>query len=202
MVFDLIVNLFASSIIVLRRFILLIFFPYKTLRRISQEKDYSQVIIIFFLVFIYFKFAYFLRGKPYPASLIFLIFFLIFFSTTGFLYLLSRSLNKKILFSSFVFSFAYSLFPTLIWFISCSLLYIILPPPRTLSILGKGFSIFFIAFSISLLVWKLILFYLSLRFSSRLKFYWILYMMILYLIWFIPCSIFLYYLKIFRIPFI
>lgn len=202
MVFDLITNLLASFVIILRRFILLIFFPYKTLRKISQEKDYYQVVIIFFLIFVYFKFAYFLRDKPYPALLIFIAFLLIFFCTICFLYLLSRSLNKKILFSSFVFSFTYSLLPTLIWFISCSLLYIFLPPPRTLSILGKGFSIFFVAFSISLLIWKLILFYLSLRFSSRLGFYRILYIILLYLIWFIPCSIFLYYLKIFRIPFI
>lgn len=177
------------------------------MRKISLEKDYYQLLIITVLIFLYFKFIYFLRDEIYPATLIFLIFLFNFLLTVSFFYLLNKftSLNqnkKGISFSSFIFTFSYSLFPTLIWFLSTSLLYIFLPPPRTLSLLGKGFSIFFIAYSLSLLIWKLILEYLAVRFSSKQNFLIIFYMIVLYLIWFIPYSIFLYHFKLFRIPFI
>ena len=171
------------------------------MRKIEREKDYYQLGIIFLLVFIYFKFIYFLRNNPYPATFVFIIFLINFLLTTGFFYLVSKN-SGKVNFKSFVFTFSYSLFPTLIWFICNSILYVLLPPPRTLSFLGKGFSIFFVAFSLSLLAWKLILVYLSLRFSSRLGIYRILYMIFLYMIWFIPCTIFLYHFKLFRVPFI
>lgn len=195
------IKLVTALILVIRNFFLLILSPYKTMRKVSNENDPYQLAIIFFLVFIYFKFIYFLRSDPYPASLIFLVFSINFFLTTSFFYLLGKN-EKKIFFRSFVYTFAYSLFPTLVWFISNSILYILVPPPRTFSLLGKGFSIFFIAYSISLLAWKLILFFLSIRFSTKANFYKIIYWMILFFAWFIPYSVFLYYFKIFRIPFI
>jgi len=199
------VNFLASFFVLLKRFILLIISPYKTMRKISYEKDYYQPIIIISLVFIYFKFIYYLRDKIYPATLIYFLFIINVLLTIIFFYLLSKlfSKNKKeVTFSSFVFTFSYSLFPTIIWFLSTSILYIFLPPPRTFSILGKGFSIFFVAYSMSLLIWKLIIGYLAMRFSSKQNFFKIIYMIILYLIWFIPYSIFLYQFKLFRIPFI
>jgi len=175
------------------------------MRKISLEKDYYQLLIISGLVFLYFKFIYFLRDKPYPATLIFLFFLFNFLLTTSFFYLINKFFNSKkneTSFFSYIFTFCYTLFPTLIWFLSTSMLYIFLPPPRTFSNLGKGFSIFFIAYSLSLLIWKLILVYLAVRFSSRQTFFRVFYMIILYLIWFIPYSIFLYQFKLFRIPFI
>lgn len=198
MVFDFL----TSFVLVLRNFFLLIISPYRTMRKISQERDYLQVFIIFLAVFLYFKFVYFLRDKPYPATLTFLVFILHFFITTAFFYGLSKIPNNKIRISSLIFTLSYSLIPTLIWFVSSSILYIIVPPPRSISILGKGFSIFFISYSISLLAWKVILIYLALRFSTGFKFFRIAYIMLLFLLWFIPYSIFLYKLKIFRIPFI
>lgn len=198
MVFDLLTSL----IIVFRNFFLLIFSPYRTMRRISRESDYGQVFVIFLTIFLYFKFAYFLRDKPYPATLTFLVFILHFSFTVVFFYFLARVPDKTIKFSSLVFTLSYSLLPTLIWFASSSILYIIVPPPRSLSLLGKGFSIFFIAYSVSLLFWKIILMYLALRFSARAGFYRIIYMLVLFLLWFIPYSLILYYYKLFRIPFI
>lgn len=196
------VNCLTAFVIVVKRFFLLIFYPYKTMRKISLEKDYYQLLIITGLVFLYFKFIYFLRDKPYPATLIFLIFLFNFFLTVFFFYFLSKVSEKRLNWKSFMFSLSYSLFPTLIWFLSTSFLYIVLPPPRIFSLLGKSFSIFFIAYSLSLFTWKLILVYLAVRFSSKQNFFRILYMMVLYLIWFIPYSIFLYYFKLFRVPFI
>lgn len=196
-----IIRIITAFILVIRNFIFLIFSPYKTVRKISIEDDYYQLVIIFFLVFIYFKFIYYLRSDPHPATFLFIIFFINFLATTGFFYLISKNFGK-VNFRSFIFTFSYSLFPTLIWFISNSILYVLFPPPRFPSLLGKGFSIFFVTFSISLLVWKLILLYLSLRFSTKSNFFRIIYLIVLYLVWFIPYSIFLYHFKIFRIPFI
>ena len=198
MVFDLL----TSVILVFRNFFLLIFSPYRTMRRISRESDYGQVFVIFLTIFLYFKFVYFLRDKPYPATLTFLVFILHFSLTAAFFYFLARVPDKTIKFSGLVFTLSYSLLPTLIWFASSSILYIIVPPPRFLTFLGKGFSIFFIAYSVSLLSWKIILMYLALRFSTRAGFYRIIYLIVLFLLWFIPYSLILYYYKIFRIPFI
>ena len=202
---QILVNFITSLILVFRNFFFLIFYPYKTMRKISLEKDYWQILIIFFLVFLYFKLSYFLKDKPYPASFTFFTFLVNFFLTAGFFYFLSKFIKKKdsvTSFKSLLFSLSYSLFPTLIWFESVSLLYLILPPPRTTSILGISFSIFFIAYSLSLLFWKLILVFLAIRFSLRLSFYQILYLWFLYLLWFIPYSILLYQAKLFRLPFI
>ncbi len=171
------------------------------MRKINNEGDYYQVGIIFFLVLIYFKFIYFLRSDPYPATFLFMIFLLNFFGSIYFFYLVSKNFEKVNL-KSFIFTFSYSLFPTLIWFIGNSILYILFPPPRFPTLLGKGFSIFFIAFSISLLIWKFILFYLALRFSTKLSFFRLIYLIFLYLTWFVPYSFLLYYFKIFRVPFI
>jgi len=198
-------DLITSFILVVRNFILLTFSPYKTMRRISEEKDIYQPAIIIGLIFIYFKFIYYLRDKIYPATLIYLIFVINFLLTVFFFYLLSKLFDKDkkvINLSSFINTFTYSLFPTLIWFLSTSILYIFLPPPRTFSLMGKGFSILFIAYSLSLLIWKFIIVYLALRFSSKQSFYKIISMIILFLIWFIPYSILLYQFKLFRIPFI
>lgn len=202
-----VINLVTSFVLVIRNFFLLIFYPYKTMRKISLEKDYYQLFIIAGLIFLYFKFIYFLREKTYPATLVFVFFLFSFLLTASFFYFIniffgSNQNKKEVSFSSFVFTFSYSLFPTLIWFLSTSMLYIFLPPPRTLSLMGKGFSIFFIAFSLSLLIWKLILVYLAVRFSSKQNFLRIFYMIMLYLTWFIPYSVFLYYFHFFRIPFI
>lgn len=199
------VDFLTSFLLLFNRFIGLILDPYKTMRKISLEKDYWQPGMIIGLVFIYFKFIYYLREKTYPATFIYVSFIFNFLLTIIFFYFLTKlfSKNKKeINFLSFLFTFSYSLLPTLVWFLSTSILFIFLPPPRTLSLLGKGFSIFFVTYSLSLLAWKIILVYLAIRFSARQNFFRIFYMIVLYLSWFIPYSIFLYNFKLFRIPFI
>ena len=172
------------------------------MRNIALKGDYYQASIIFFITFLYFFFSHSLRGFLFFGIFGFCIFLLLFFTSILFFYLLSKPYKKEIQIDSFIFTFSYTLIPTLIWFYSNFLFFIFLPPPRTMSVLGKGFSIFFIAYSISLLVWKLILVYLALRFSSRLGLYRIIYMFLLYATIFIPLSLFFYYFKIFRIPFI
>jgi len=202
MVFKILMNLLVSSILVLRNFLLLIFSPYKTMRKIAQEKDYWQLAVIISFVLIYFEIANKIRRFNYSTLLIFIVFLSFFISTVFFFYLLGKVYNKKEELKSFFITFSYSLLPTLVWFITNSIIYYVLPPPRTMSLQGKGFSILFFAFSLSLFVWKIILVYLSVRFSAKLSFYKIIFLMILYLCLFFPISIFLYQLKVFRVPFI
>ncbi len=199
---DLLIDFFSSFLIVIRRVILLIFTPYKTMRKISQEKDYMQITILLALILVYFLLSHYYRKEDFSGLAVFFVFLLGFFLTTSFFYLIAKTFKQKTNFSSYLFSFVYSMIPTLIWFGSNFVLYMVLPPPRTMSILGKGFSIFFTAYSLSLLLWKIILFYLAVRFSTRLNFFRIFYSICLYLCCFVPYSILLYQLKIFRVPFI
>lgn len=172
------------------------------MRKISSEKDYSQIIIIYLFVFTYFQLANKAKQLFLPSFLSPIIFLFNFSVTILFFYSISKFMKNSANLRAFFFTWSYSLFPTLIWFTTNSLLYRFLPPPRTISLLGKAFSVFFISFSISLLVWKLILVYLAIRFSSKLTFFNIVYTIILYLCLFIPYSLLLYNFQIFRIPFI
>lgn len=205
-------EIFVSLILVWRNFFRLIFYPYITMRKISQEKDWFQPLTIFFFAYLYFIFANIVRKKTLHPFIIssssfvaFVFFLLTFFLTLSFFYLIGKSFSRNKTRSAFIpliFTFSYSLFPTLIWFFTTSFLYFLLPPPRTFSILGKSFSLFFTTFSLILFFWKTILFYLSLRFSLRLNFYRIIYLTLIFLLWFWPYSVVMYKLKIFRIPFI
>lgn len=200
---------FASLLFVLRNFFGLIFYPYKTMRVIAQEKDRLQLYIIFALVYCYFIAGNIIRNKtlhPFvisSSSLTSFAFFIItFFLVTTFFWGINIARSKKTSFASLVFTFAYSLLPTLIWFFTTSLLFLLLPPPRTTSFLGQSFSVVFLIFSLSLLWWRLILLYLSVRFSLKTNFYTTVFYILLFLLWFLPFSYLMFYLKIFRIPFI
>ncbi len=199
---SIIFSFFASLFLVLQRVIHLIFFPYKTMRKISLEKDLTQVGIIFFLVLVYFLTANTFRSFDYPPLFLFFVTCIHFLMAIIFFYGMTKFFNKDISFQPFIFTFAYTLIPTLCWFWASSFLYEILPPPRTLSILGRSFSVVYLTFSISMFIWKLILWYLAVRFSTKLAFYRIMYLMILFASIAAPYSIVLYGIKMFRIPFI
>ncbi len=196
----LVIEILTSLFFIFYYLIQLIFFPYQAMRKISQQKDENQIYLIFFLVFLYLKFAYFLKDNPYPATILFSFFLLVFFLTVGFFYFLSKFFNKKIKLRSFIFTFSYALFPTLIWYGFNSLLYILLPPPRTTSILGISFSLFYLTISFSLLFWKIILSYLAIRFSSGFHFFRIVYFILLYFLTFFPIFFLLNYFRLFYVP--
>lgn len=210
MVKEFIINLLAALVLVARNFFRLIFYPYKTMRKIViEKKDCYQILIIFLLVYLYFVFANMVRRRTLHPFIIstsslktFIFFLATFLTVSAFFYLIGRPYNSKVKYADILFAFAYSLFPTLIWFFTTSTLYFILPPPRTFSFLGQSFSLVFITFSLVMFFWKIILFYLALRFSLRASFYKIVYLSSLFLAWFMPYSILMYKLKVFRVPFI
>lgn len=187
----------------------LILYPYKTMRKIVAEKDYYQVGIIFAFVYGYFLVATAVRQRTFQpliltssAFLSFIFFLGTFFLIVSFFYVLSAIFKNKVTLSELIFSFAYSLLPTFFWFLITSLLYYFVPPPRTFSLLGGSFSVVFTIFSLSLLLWRIILYYLSLRFSLKINFYMIVLFTLVFSLWFVPYSYFMYQLKIFRIPFV
>jgi hypothetical protein len=97
---------------------------------------------------------------------------------------------------------AYTLIPTLVWFWVTSLLYVLVPPPRTTSFLGIAFSIVYLLFSATMFFWKIILSYLTVRFALRLDLAkivitWAVVFPVLGLY-----SVAMYRLGIFKIPFI
>ncbi len=186
-------SILASFFIVFRRIVLLIFTPYATMRKISLETDYAQIYIILGLVS-----AYFMASGIEKLPV-----FLLNFSLTLLIFkIMGRVFNKDLKESSLVFTLFYSLIPTLIWFTFTYALYQFLPPPRTFSMLGKAFSIFYVCFSLSILLWKGILEYLALRFSIKRGFYAIVYTLLFYLVYLTYFSTIMYRLGLSKVPFI
>ncbi|MBP9691394.1 hypothetical protein KBD81_04920 [Candidatus Woesebacteria bacterium] len=194
----------SSFVFFLRRSLLLIWSPYKTMRAIRNDSDILQVIFIFLAIVLYFFTANHLKEYDYPPIFLFLLTLIHYLLTVlyfGFFSFLSNDTNKRGI-RPFLLLFAYALVPTLIWFAVNSVLYGLIPPPRTPSFLGKGFSVLYISFSVAVLMWKVIVTYLAIRFSTGFRFFRISYSLILYLAVVIPYAVFLYSQRIFRIPFL
>ncbi len=200
----LLASIMASTIVVIQRIFLLIMYPYKTMRRISLDAEYSSIIIIFFLVYVYLHFANILRQYSYEPGILFILTIFHYGATVLFFQFITSIFcqDRHISIKPFLFTLAYAMIPTLIWLGVNSSLYFILPPPRTLSVLGKAFSILYVSFSIAMLVWKIILEYLAVRFASKMPFYKIIYSLILYLAVLGPYFFWMYAMKFFRMPII
>lgn len=191
----------ASIFIVLQRILLLLFYPYKTMRIISKENDFNHLIILVGVVALYFISVDTVKDIQYPSYVQFFVALVNYFYTVGFVAFFSYIHTKKVEWKSLFFLFAYTLVPTIIWFYVNTFLYVALPPPRHVTFLGKVFSISFITLSVSLLAWKLILWYLAVRFATKLQFYSILFITVLYIALALPYSLLLYHFGFFRIPF-
>lgn len=202
-------SLLASILIVTRNLIGLIFYPYKTMRAISKEDDKIQLYVIFGLVYLYFAISSSIRYETFHPLIIssstfrsFLSFLITFILVTVYFVAIARYNKREVNISALIYTCAYSLFPSLVWFFVTSFLFFILPPPRTDSFFGVSFSVFFLIFSLTLLWWRIMLLYLSIRFSMATNFYRTLFYILLFLVWFLPYSYLMYRLRLFRIPFI
>ncbi len=196
----------ASSIITLiiamfSSFVRLIFWPYKTMRTLRVRGKIINLFPLYILCGAYFLLTAFIRGFV-PSLIGAMIAYVEYTASIVFFSILPSKDTFMKRFNAYIKTWTYTLFPTLLWFYANLLLYYILPPPRTMSIFGKSFSIIFLAFSISLGIWKLILIYLSIRFSSRVQLPRIIYYFLLYLVVFMPFWILLYKLGVSRIPFV
>lgn len=184
--------------------------PYTTYRKLADGKtDSRQILFIFLLALCYFAFASAVRvGIRHPYLLTFKLNQLILGGVTGFagmiayLFIMGRLLGSVSRFTTLCLLWAYTLLPTIMWFFTTSFVYLILPPPRTLSIWGKLFSVVFIAYSLAILLWKLILYYLTLRFGLRIGLAKIGAVSMILAPIICIYSILMYQLRIFRIPFL
>lgn len=184
--------------------------PYVTYRKLSAAyTDLKQTVFIPVFVILYFIFVATIRNgirNPYLLTVKFN--FLLVAAVVGFLlmlglfyfagHLVGGKGNPRQIYTLWIFS----LLPTLVWFFTASILYLILPPPRTMSFFGKLYSVVFIAFSIAVFLWKSILYYLTLRFSLKADLWKIIQISTLILPVVFVYSLIMYRLGIFRIPFI
>ncbi|KKS97885.1 MAG: hypothetical protein UV73_C0004G0027 [Candidatus Gottesmanbacteria bacterium GW2011_GWA2_43_14] len=186
--------------------------PYHTYRHLAHgDKIFTQqTIYIYLLVIFFFLSSSIIRLGMENPYLLTVRFNLLLFGTAGgiilmlFLFYLTGKLwqvgNFSLLRLTVLWS--YSLWPTLLWFIATALLYRLIPPPRTWSVPGGILSIIFITYSLTLLSWKLILYYLTLRFGLKLDLARICLTQLLIVPVVFIYSFILYKSGIFRIPFI
>jgi hypothetical protein len=192
----------ASFLMVFRRVARLVAVPYKTMREIAGERDIGQLLILFGFIFAYFVVANTVKPTGMPSVVEFAIALFNYVATVLFVLFFSRLMGHKENVSAPFFTFGYALVPTFAWFIVNTLLFVLLPPPRSVTLLGQTFSIVFIALSISLLAWKIMLWYLAVRFSTKLSFYEIMFLAVLYAAVAVPYAFFMYHLGFSRIPFL
>jgi hypothetical protein len=192
-------QVFSSVIVFVHTLIGLIFVPYKMMRRASIAVSFTNVLVIGIISCIYFYISKDTLSEVAVSSITALFLFV---STIILFSFLPGEGTQKERLKRYAATWSLSYVPTLFWFYAGMLLFIIIPPPRTQSIGGISLSILFLAYSVSLLLWKMILVYLSIRFSSRVHLYRVIYYIFLYLAVSIPLWILFYNLHIFRVPFV
>lgn len=183
--------------------------PYETMRRTVDRGGFGELIYVGLLMAIYFAIASLVKVAAFRPFLLTRE-FMVLASATAVTYVLAVSLfwgagklvGAEGKFKGLAVSWGYSLLPTLTWFLATSLLYVILPPPRTTSVAGVLFSMLFLIFSVTLFFWKATIAYLTLRFGLRLGLWKILLVfgMTLPVLGFYSYG--MYRLGIFRIPFL
>lgn len=184
--------------------------PYITYRRLAKtDSRIEQTAFILFFSFLYFLFASTIRvGLNNPFFLTLKFNLLVFGTLFGFVLMIFSILIFGRIFGgtgklrNITLLWSYSLLPTLFWFFATSILYVILPPPRTFSVFGKIYSVVFVGFSMAVFFWKIILYYLTLRFGMRLDLLKIIGTSVVLFSIIIGYSLVMYRLGIFRVPFI
>ena len=166
--------------------------PYETYRRIVGRASLWEMVYIAVLLSLYCVSA---RIQIVPVVLTYCM-------TVGIFWWIGRMMGAKGKLQGFMMGWGYTLIPTLVWFWGTSILYVLVPPPRTTSPQGLLFSVLYLLFSATLLFWKVTLSYLALRFGLRLDLGKISVVCAIALPFLMLYSIGMYRLGIFRIPFI
>ncbi|MBU1326591.1 YIP1 family protein [Patescibacteria group bacterium] len=168
-------NFLVAIVSVARTSVGLIMRPYETYRRLTQKANLWEALSIWVILAIYFAAVSLVKTAAFLPFYLSRQFIVIFSASVGgyllatvLLWVSARILGGKGSLRQVAVAWAYTLIPTLLWFWFAMLLWLILPPPRTTSVLGIGFSIVFIAISTAILFWKILLSYLVLRFGMRL----------------------------------
>lgn len=185
--------------------------PYITYRQIAVSQIGAlQIIFLHLFILLFFIASSALKTgikNPFLLTLRFNSLYLSFiagFFLMIFLFKIVLRLFSKERFplNKMVVLWSYSLLPTLLWFVFTSIMYLLLPPPRTLTYPGKIYSLVYLIISTSLLFWKLILYYLTLRFGLKFDLIKIVVASLIIFPVITVFSLLMYSLTIFKIPFI
>lgn len=183
--------------------------PYETYRRIVDKSTLWELVPLGLVLSCYFAVASLVKTAAFRPFLLTKQFLFLWGTAcigyvliTGTLYISSRLFGGKGMISHFFIGWAYTLIPTVSWFFMTSLLYVILPPPRTTHTAGVLFSVCYLTISSVLLFWKIILSYLTLRFAMKLDLLRILGVVAIAGPVIALFSISMYKLGVFRVPFI
>lgn len=177
--------------------------PYKTMRSIHDQPYFFFPGIVAVLIAVYYIVAGTIRPYTYGSIVPILLAYMHVLGTSCFFVLMSRGsltrMREELM--TYIATFSMTYIPTLIWFSVNLLLYVLIPPPRTPTIWGAGFSLIYLAFTLSLVVWKIILLYLAIRFATGFRFYRIVYVCLVYGAAVVPYGMLLIQTRMVRIPF-
>lgn len=184
--------------------------PYESCRRLSKGNNLEQSIPIFLIVLSYFAWSALAHHgiSAHPFLLTFSFGRLLtaavvtYVLVIGSIVVVGKVFRSKGSVKSVFLPWTYSLLPTVAWFFATSLLWFLFPPPRTTSFTGQLLSFAFIVFSLFLLFWKGVLYYLTLRFGLRIGLWKIISVSIIIFPLGALYAIAMYRLGVFRIPFI
>ncbi|MBI5620192.1 hypothetical protein HY949_00245 [Candidatus Gottesmanbacteria bacterium] len=153
----------------------LVFRPYETYRRIIDRADTWELVYLAVLGFAYFSLASIVRVasfRPFlltkEVSVLFVAAVATYALVVWLVWKVGGYFGGKGTLRGVALGWGYTLIPTACWFFMTSLLYVLLPPPRTTSVAGLAFSGLFLVVSATIFFWKLTLGYLTLRFGLRL----------------------------------
>ncbi|OGG09496.1 hypothetical protein A2154_02245 [Candidatus Gottesmanbacteria bacterium RBG_16_43_7] len=183
--------------------------PYETYRSIIRRQNVWELFYIAAIMIMYFAGASLIKTAALRPFLLTARFTTLAAGATAtyilavsFLWYTTTRVGGNGSLRALAIGWAYTLLPTVIWFLMTSVLYVAVPPPRTTRFLGLLFSGIYLVFSTVLLYWKVILGYLTLRFAMRLDLGKILLIATVSSPVFAVYSYIMYKLGIFRIPFI
>lgn len=183
--------------------------PYETYRHVINDGSYWELVPLTVIIGSYLGVASLVKTaafRPYMLTKQFMVLtfavLITFGLVVGLLWFIGKLIGGKGTIRGVILGWAYTLIPTVCWFYITSLLYVLIPPPRTNSPLGILFSALFLLFSSILFFWKVMLTYLTVRFGLKLDlprisiiFFVVIPMVVFY-------GIGMYRLGIFKIPFI
>ncbi len=183
--------------------------PYESVRRIVDRGTYGELLYVAILLAVYFSLASLVKittFRPFLLTREFLVLAVgavtTYLFAVGVFWVAGKLVGSRGTLRGLALGWGYSLVPTFLWFLGTSLLYVLVPPPRTTSPQGIIFSILFLVFSVTIFFWKMTLAYLSLRFGLKLQLGKILIVCAVALPLFALYSVGMYRWGIFRVPFL
>ena len=198
------------SILFFRHMVGVVQTPYETYRRLAKGEHLLQVLPLLLVCVGYFGWSslvhHGITAHPYLLTFSFGKLVLGFVVTYSLVIIslvwVSRVIGGVGGFREIFLPWTYSLAPTILWFLGTSIMTLVFPPPRTLSLPGQILSFLFLSFSLFLFFWKAILYYLTLRFGMKLSMGKILIASLVLFPLGALYAVAMYQMGIFRIPFI